>query len=247
MKNCLTKKKFRFKLIYKTFKKFKTVFFNRKVYKHLHINYINTRSPSTKVMLNKNTDFTNLYFPYTFFFNKNYKTEFISIQKFSYFYGSSNLKFLKKKIKLLDKNLKVYKISNILHKNVIFLKMFENRIDSILYRTFFVLNFKQAKQLVFQKYVRINNLQIVNPFFVVTQGDVITFSKNCHAILNKNILNSLKFEFIPSNIEINFKTFQIICITPLNNFIPINKNFNLLDSFKLDYSINSIFRFFKKL
>merc|ERR1711862_203898 len=184
-------------------------------------------------MLNKNTDFTNLYFPYTFFFNKNYKTEFISIQKFSYFYGSSNLKFLKKKIKLLDKNLKVYKISNILHKNVILLKMFENRIDSILYRTFFVLNFKQAKQLVF-------------PFFVVTQGDVITFSKNCHAILNKNILNSLKFEFIPSNIEINFKTFQIICITPLNNFIPINKNFNLLDSFKLDYSINSIYRFLKK-
>jgi len=232
--------------MYKTFKNFNTIFFNRKIYKYLHIHDLKTRSPSTKLMLNKNINFTNLYFPYTFFFNKMNKTEFISKQKFSYFYGSLNLKFLKKKIKTLTKKLKVFKTSNMLHKNIIFLKMFENRLDSILYRTFFVLNFKQAKHLLLQKHVRVNNLCIVNLFSVVAPGDVITFSKNCHIFLNKNILNSLKFEFIPDNVEINFKTFQIICINPLQNLISINKNFNLLDSFKLEYSINSIFRFLKK-
>ena len=97
------------------------------------------------------------------------------------------------------------------------------------------------------KHVRINNLLILNIFSVIKQGDIITFSKNCHTILQKNILHNLKFEFLPKNLEINFKTFQIICIASLKSLLYLNNNFNSLDSYKLDYSINSIFRFFKKL
>lgn len=248
IKTSLSKKKFRLKLNYKTFKKFKTVFFNRKNYKHLYLNPKTfSRFSTNKFLLNKNTNFTNLYFPYNFFFNRNFKTDFISKQKFSYFYGSISLKVLKKQIQKLSDNLKILQISNILHSNTFFLRMFENRIDSVLYRTYFALNFKQAKQFVYHKHVYINQLLIQNKFSVLKQGDIITFSKNCHTILQKNLVSNLKFEFLPKNLEINFKTFQIICITSLNSLLHINNNFNSLDSFKLDYSINSIFRFFKKL
>lgn len=248
IKTSLLKKNFRFKLNYKTFKKFKTVFFNRKIYKHLFFNSESFyRLSINKFLLNKNTSFTNLYFPYNFFFNRNFKTDFISKQKFSYFYSSISSKALKKQIKILSKSLKSLQLSNILHNNTFFLRAFESRIDSILYRTYFALNYKQAKQLVSHKHVRINNLLILNIFSVIKQGDIITFSKNCHTILQKNILHNLKFEFLPKNLEINFKTFQIICIASLKSLLYLNNNFNSLDSFKLDYSINSIFRFFKKL
>merc|ERR1712176_1706414 len=92
-----------------------------KIYKYLFFNSkVFSRVATNKFLLNKNKSFTNLYFPYNFFFNRNFKTDFISKQKFSYFYGSISLKSLKKQIKILY-NRKNLKLSNILQNNTFFL------------------------------------------------------------------------------------------------------------------------------
>ena len=125
-----------------------------------------------------------------------------------------------------------------------FLELFEKRIDSVLYRTYFVLNLKQAKHLILHKHVRINNQLVRNSFLLLRKGDLITFSKSSHSILRKNLLTSLKFEFLPKNLEVNYNTLQISCLDKFKNFLYLN-NFNYLDDYKLDYSVNSLFRFLK--
>ena len=86
------KKNSRFKPIYKTFKILKTVIFNRKVYKNLFIKkFIRNKNKFS----DKNISYSNLSFPYEFFFKNYYKSGLITKQKFSYFYGSIKLKSLK--------------------------------------------------------------------------------------------------------------------------------------------------------
>lgn len=236
------KKNSRFKLKYKTFKKLKTIVFNRKLYKNLVIKKNTYFLKKYRIM--QNSVFSNLYFPYEFFFKNYFKSGLITKQKFSYFYGSIKLKILKKNISTFKYKVKNFKLSNFFHRNLCFFELFESRIDSILYRTYFVLNFKQVKFLILHKHIEVNNKIINNSFFLIKKGDFITFSKKCHHILKENLLNSLKFEFIPKNLEINFKTFQIFYLNNFKNFLHLN-NFNFLDYYNLDYSLNSLFRFLK--
>nr|QYC61854.1 ribosomal protein S4 [Actinocyclus sp. mgcode 4] len=236
------KKKLRFKLKYKTFKKLKTIIFNRKLYKNLNIK--KNIYTLKKYRINQNLVFYNLYFPYEFFFKNYYKSGLITKQKFSYFYGSIKLKTLKKNIEVFKTKVKKLNISNFFHRNLFFFELFESRIDSILYRTYFVLNFKQVKFLICNKNIKVNNNIIKNSFFIIKKGDLITFSERCLNVLKKNVLNNLKFEFIPKNLEINYKTFQILYLNNFNNFLYLN-NFNLLDYYNMNYSLNSLLRFLK--
>lgn len=125
-----------------------------------------------------------------------------------------------------------------------FLELFENRIDSILYRTYFVLNLKQVKHLILHKHIKVNSKTIKNSFFILKNGDCITFSKSCYSMLKYNVTNSLKFEFLPKNLEINLKIFSIIIINRFKNFLYLN-NFNYSDFYNLKYSLNELFRFLK--
>ena len=236
------KKNLRFKLLYKTFKILKTIIFNRKLYKNLVIkkNFYNIK----KYKIKQNVSFSNYYFPLEFFFKNYYKSGLITKQKFSFFYGSIKLRMLKKTLKILKKKVKNLKICNFFHKNLVFFELFESRIDSILYRTYFVLNFKQVKQLILHKHIKVNNKIINNTFFLIKNGDLITFSGQCSSLLKKNLLKSLKFEFLPKNLEINLKIFQIISVNKFKNFLYLN-NFNLLDFYNLNYSVNSLFRFLR--
>lgn len=237
-----SKKNLRFKLKYKTFKKLKTIIFNRKLYKNLIIK--KNIYTLKKYRIKQNLVFSNLYFPYEFFFKNYFKSGLITKQKFSYFYGSIKLKMLKSYINTFKYKVKKLKISNFFHRNLFFFELFESRVDSLLYRTYFVLNFKQVKFLILHKHIRVNDKIINNSFFLIKKGDLITFSEQCHSILKKNLLNSLKFEFIPKNLEINFKTFQILYLNKFKNFLYLN-NFNFLDSYNMEYSLNSLFRFLK--
>ena len=237
------KKKFRFKLQFKTFKSLKTIIFNRKIYKNLNLTKKN-QNYLKKHQIKQNIIFSNLYFPYEFFFKNYFKSGLISKQKFTYFYGFIKVKKLKNNYKNLKKKSKNNLYSNFYHRNLFFLEFFEKRIDSILYRTYFALNFKQIKSFILHKHVKVNNKTIYNSFFMIKYGDSISFSKSCHEILKKNILLSLKFEFLPKTLEINFKTFQIFKLFKAKNFLYLN-NLNYLDTFNLNYSLNSLFRFLK--
>lgn len=188
---------------------------------------------------------TYLIFPYNFFLNKAFKTNLISKQKFSYFYGLTHLKLFKKVFRNLSRQFKITKISNTFHKNVFYAIMLESRLITVLYRTFFVLNFKQAKQIILNNAVLINGKVAKNSFRLIKTGDLISFKKSCYTILETNIKKNFKFEFLPANLEISYRTFQILCIAPLQNVLYLN-NFNLLDLFKLEYSFNCLFRFLKK-
>ena len=234
----------RLKLLYKTFKILKTVLFNRKVYKYLKINKISRFTGRFPQNRNRNVSFTNLYFPYSFFFNRSYKNLLTNKQKFSCFYGSTSEKSLKKKFQISSRRLKLANLSNIHHRNIVFIEMFENRLDTILYRTYFVLNFKQARQLILHNHILVNSKRTKNFFRFIKVGDFISVSAQCHTLIRKNITESLKFEFLPTNLEINYRTFQICCVARLKNVMHLN-NFNLLDDYKLEYSINAVTRFFK--
>jgi len=63
-----------------------------------------------------------------------------------------------------------------------FLSFFEKRIDSVLYRTYFVFNLKQVKFFIVHKHVKINKKTINNSFILLQPGDCILFSQNCSQI-----------------------------------------------------------------
>jgi len=237
------KKKLRFKLKFKTFKTLKTIIFNRKIYKKLNLTKKN-QNYLKKYQIKQNIIFSHLYFPYEFFFKNYFKSGLITKQKFSYFYGFIKFKTLKKNYRKLKKKSNNNNYSNFYHKNLFFLSFFEKRIDSVLYRTYFALNLKQVKFFILHKHVKINKKTINNSFILLQPGDCISFSQNCSQILKKNIFHNLKFEFLPKSFEINFKTFEIFYLNKFKNFLYLN-NLNNLDTFNLDYSLNSLFRFLK--
>lgn len=236
------KKNFRYPLKYKFFKKFKTIIFNRKLYKNLTIKKHIYKKKIYKIK--QNLVFSNYYFPYEPFLKNYFKSELITKQKFCYFYGSIKLKMLKNKINIFKKKLKKFRKTNFFNKNLFFLELFEKRVDSILYRTYFTLNLKQVKFLVSHKNIKVNNNIIKNSFFILKKGDCITFSKKCYLILKNNLLQSFKFEFVQKNIEINFKIFHIIFLDRFKNFFYLN-NLNYSDFYNLNYSLNELFRFIK--
>lgn len=219
----------------------RTIIYNRKIYYKFHKLYTNQKRIKTLFNI-KNKNYC---FPYNYKYKNKFRNNLKTKQKLSFFFGYLSLKYFKKTLKKTQIDLKNRKmVDNLKNLNLFFLNRLEQRLDSILYKSYYVINFREARYLIKNIGVHIKGKIVTNPSCIVKKGTIISFPKLLHKIIKKNVKKSLKFEFIPKNLQINYKTLQIFYLNNycLNNF---NINQNNMANYPFQYYINLLFRYFK--
>jgi small subunit ribosomal protein S4 len=103
---------------------------------------------------------------------------------FKLFYGDISKSHMKKRIKVVLKK-KHKKIS------LIFLELFERRLDTILYRSKFGLSMRNARQLIFHGKIFVNNKPIKIKSHVLSFGDLITINQKDFKLIKTNVQQSI--------------------------------------------------------
>lgn len=94
------------------------------------------------------------------------------------------------------------------------LKLFETRLDTILYRSKFSSSIQEAGQLILHGKIYVNKKQIKNKSYVLKSGDIINIDKK-YFNLDKVVTllrNSTTWPIPPKYLLINYKTMQIIVL-----------------------------------
>ena len=171
----------------------------------------------------KNIDQLGYFVPkFTDFFAYKYRSDLYIKQKIIYFYGYLKKKHLKSIIKKLRKKTNL---------SYFLVKLLESRLDSVLYRSHFVSSFRDARQLISHGHVFVNGNKIITSSFVLSDGDVISLSKNVHRLIEKKVLNSSLVPITPKYLQVNYKIFHIIFLGNLKINQLVNQ-FSFWVSFK---------------
>ena len=130
----------------------------------------------------------NLNFIYRFgtILKKKYKYKIQTAKKFNLFYGGLSKKYLKNQIKSVKhlKNVMSFNRSQML------MYKLEQRLDTILYRSHFVLSIRTARQLISHGHILVNGKTVHDSSYAVKLGDKITVSKKIVFLIKFNIGNS---------------------------------------------------------
>jgi ribosomal protein S4 len=127
-------------------------------------------------------------------------------KKFKLFYGD----FTQKKIKnFILKTLIKKKNKNDLNLN--FLKLFESRLDTILYRAKFCKSIREARQLILHGKILVNNKKITCQSHFLLPGDLVSIDVKYRSVIEQNISNlNIFWPIIPKYLIVNYKSLQII-------------------------------------
>jgi len=164
----------------------------------------------------------------------NYRNMLLARQKFKLLFGQLSNKALK--------NSKQLKPSNIEERNYVkyspltLLRVFNHRIDKILFDVGFVRSLREARQLISSSAIRVNNQEVNSPSYMLKFGDYININRAKH--------RSVKFNLILANIKkppvtyahINYKMFEIFIgsfnffvLNQYNYFVGANSTLKLRD------------------
>lgn len=129
--------------------------------------------------------------------------------KLKLFYGGLSKNYIKNCVKLTNKN---YRISSKMFKtsNSFFVGLFENRLDTILYRSHFALSIRAARQLISHNHIKVNGINCKIKSFKVKKGDVIVIGFFGQKKVDLSITNSYLWPLPPKYLQINYKTLQIL-------------------------------------
>lgn len=182
---------------------------------------------------------TNRYYLPKFYnsFKKKYRYTLHTKKKFKLFYGyllertirKKLDSFLKQKPQLLNKSKKL---------DSFFIKLWEERLDMILYRAHFAPTVRAARQLILHKHIRVNNTITKDCSLVIKKADIIQISSKVRHVINSNIKSSSLWPLPPKYLQINYKILQIHAIENL-----VNENFSVYFPFRLD--IHALVRYYK--
>lgn len=137
---------------------------------------------------------------------------------FRLFYGNLSKKLLKKQIKIFQKT----KFKKLNYNYFLFLRFFEAKLETVLFRAKFSKSIRNSKQLITHGIVLVNNKQIKHPAYILKEGDYIKINpKYCTLIENNlkycllgdlklNIKNNQLWPLPPKHLTINYKTLEII-------------------------------------
>lgn len=141
-------------------------------------------------------------------FKQKYKSRLLNKKKISLFYGNFLEKYLKKQVNLiLEKKKKI--LENKTNLNLVFLSLIEKRLDVILYRSHFVLSIRNAQQLIIHNHIKVNNVKVNNPSYVLKQGDIIQITQKIEPLVHSTIISSHIWPLPSKYLQINYKTFEI--------------------------------------
>ena len=145
---------------------------------------------------------------------------------------------------LISINPKYY---NIIQKNLKKL-LFESRLDSVLFRTYFSSNLKNSEQMINNEYIMINNKIITDKSYLLKPGDLISIDPKYYTIIPKKFkkLKTLSFwsnhewfwSVPPSYLVVKYKTMQIV--------VGDNTDFNFSSCFPFLLDTNAILKIYKK-
>jgi|SRR5210317_574840 len=160
-------------------------------------------------------------------FQKKFRNNLHERKLFSLFYGGLKKKYLKKTIysKGFTKN------SNDFRQNI--LRVFESRLDVVLFRSKFSLSVKGSSQLILHGHVLINGNVVRNKSYILKTNDVIEIARNTksRALIKKNLDRSNFWPIPPKHLLINYKTLQILFVySDSVNFMPVFNHYLNFDS-----------------
>jgi ribosomal protein S4 len=158
-------------------------------------------------------------------YNKRYQSTFHSVKRFNFLYGGFSKKYIKKKIKFVFKQNK-----NRLEVNTLFLRLFEVRLDSILYKAKFCTSPRSARQLIVHGAVFVNDRAVKNKNYELKQGDLIAVNPKYTHLIENNIRQIQAWPVPPKHLIINYKTMQIL----VGNIDNTNSNIDLTFSLQLE-------------
>lgn len=146
--------------------------------------------------------------------NKQYRNTLNSSRNFRLLYGGLSKKELKKYIN----SLKINKTKKALDTKLLFLKFFETRLDTVLFRAKFSKSCKNARQLITHRKVLVNNKLIESPAYQLKSGDLISIKYNQQYIIVENFRYCLEnwithktklWPLPPKHLIINYNTMEI--------------------------------------
>lgn len=141
---------------------------------------------------------------------------------------------IKQSLKMFYSNIKErsfkYYIKNSVYSPTITLdklvSLLENRLDTVLFRSCFVVSFQQARQLINHGKITVNEVKILSSSRKVKKGDIIRLSKTL--IRTCTFYNVLYSRSISNYLELDWFNFSIIFLWDvdyMNSYYPINVNY----------------------
>jgi ribosomal protein S4 len=140
-------------------------------------------------------------------YRKRFRNALSTSKRFKLFYGNLSKKYIKKNIKKTMKKKLNKKNINFF---ITFLEQFEQRLDTVLYRSKFSISLRNARQIIVHGKVLVNNKPIKIPSYILKQGDLISINPKFYKLIEKNIKNSNIWPIPPKYLSINYKTMEII-------------------------------------
>jgi len=171
------------------------------------------------------------------YFKKKFSNRINVKKNLSLFYGGLLKKYFKKQINFSLKKT-TYSRKNFGNINFFFLKILESRLDSVLYRSFFTLSFRSARQLITHGHVFVNKKIVKISSFILKKGDLIEVNAKYHKLILKNIQRSYLWPIPPKSLLINFRTFQILFGENIEGI-----NFSTHFPFRID--INTLIKYYR--
>lgn len=165
------------------------------------------------------------------FFQKKFKQNLLIKQKISSYYGFLLLKDFKRMRQLVYKSvIKTHRLNIPGNLESFIFKLVENRLDILLFRTYFAKSIREARFFIYSGQILINGFKSTNHSIILKQGDFITFKSS----LTPKIIENLSFvnisHSLPKHVLVNYKTFQICIAFDVEKV----KLFDL-HSFKIDF------------
>jgi len=155
-------------------------------------------------------------------FQRKFRNNIYERKLFSLFYGRLNKSYLKKHALKALQTKKFSKSGTDFRFN--FLRFFESRLDTVLYRTNFCLSMKSASQFILHGHVIVNGSVVKIRSYNLKPNDLIEIrhSMKSREIVRKNLDRSNFWPIPPKHLIINYKTLQILYIyeNP-QNFVPV--------------------------
>ena len=224
-------KKKRFKPLYKKFIKVRENVQNRKKllklkkkkWEILIKNYIKTLKRYRKFKpKNQNRYLVSKYSNRGTSLKKNYRDTLQIVKKFRLFYGYLKKKTIKNQVnKIIKKSFK--------NRNIVFIELFEKRLDTVLYRAKFCSSIRNSQQLIVHGKILVNNKKIKTKSYILKSGDLISVNPKYFTIIEENIRQAQIWPIPPKHLFINYKTVQIVFgnIKHTNLFMLFMFNLNL--------------------
>ena len=142
-------------------------------------------------------------------YKRKYKSILLAKKSISLFYGDLSIRYIKKQVNFILKKNKII-IKKQIKKNLFFLSLIEKRLDMILYRAHFINSVRNAQQLIQHKHIKINNITITDPSYILKKGDLIEINVKIQPLIYRNITQSHLWPLSPKYLQINYKTFEIL-------------------------------------